>query len=352
MRVLIRTASVAALTILLATPGPATADGVSNGLSVAVTRDGSRIVAGGDVRALYEIDPATLEVKRRVHLGRRVQELAFSKDGTVLVVESTEAMQWLDAKTLQPTRTETKIGRMSVAAEADLVAVNSRRRPWSINVLQMKTGEVTASLPYESRRSIAGFGITPDGKRVALLYARQKNEAEKAVPYKEIPQELKGTARNEFQQKNDGYTSQLVVFDVATGKTLVDKTLWYAPKGGNNRFVWTGEVLHVIAYDNQCARITLDGTIRYFELANSYNYAFEASGDGEVLLSGGLRTGTRTVLDGLKPTPFELEKIDGFPEYFKDFSIAGDGTAYGGTTAWRLIKISPEGKIVGRRPVY
>ena len=61
------------------------ADGVGNGLSVAVTADGSRLVAGGDVRALYELDPETLAVKRRVHLGRRVQEMAFSKDGSTLV---------------------------------------------------------------------------------------------------------------------------------------------------------------------------------------------------------------------------------------------------------------------------
>nr|MDJ0975149.1 hypothetical protein [Planctomycetota bacterium] len=217
---------------------------------------------------------------------------------------------------------------------------------------KMTTGEEVATLPYNERQSIAGFGITPDGKRVALLYYRKKDENEKAVPYKEIPKDLDKVARREFQQKNDGYTAQLVIYEVATAKILFDKKLWYGPKGGGNRIVWSGEAIHVIAYDNQCAHITMDGTVTYFELGNSYNYASEGSLDGKVLLTGGLRDGTRTVLDGRKNTPFRLDKIDGFPEYFKDFSVAADGTAFGGTTAWRIIKIAPDGKIVAKKPVY
>ncbi len=340
------------LCCVLAWAAPVAADGVTNGLSVAVSRDGAQLVAGGDVRALYELDPETLKVKRRVYLGRRVQEMAFSKDGSVLVVESTKALQWLDAKTLRPTKTEEKMGRMSVASEADLLAVNSTDRTRVIKVLRMTTGEQTAEIPYDRRQSIAAFGISPDGKRLALMYYRRKDESEAVVGYKDIPKDLKDAAKREFQQKHDGYMAQLLVFDVATGKTTLDKKLWYSPKGGGNRVVFAGDAIHVIAYDNQNARVTMAGEVTYFELGNSYNYGVGAAPDGSVVFSGGLRDGNRTVLDGFEATPFRLSEVMGFPEYFKDFDVSADGTGYGGTTAWRIIKISPDGKIAKSKPVY
>ncbi|MCP5102345.1 MAG: hypothetical protein GY950_03150, partial [bacterium] len=61
-----------------------------NGLgAVAVSPDGKTIVVGGDTRTLYVLDPSSLEVKKRIWLKTNIYEMAFNKDGSVLVVEDT-----------------------------------------------------------------------------------------------------------------------------------------------------------------------------------------------------------------------------------------------------------------------
>ena len=97
---------VASLVTLLGVTTPARGGGLTDGLAVAVTADGARLVAGGSNRVLYELDPTTLEVKRRVWLGRQIMHMLFSPDGKVLVVESTAAVQWLKADTLEPFATK------------------------------------------------------------------------------------------------------------------------------------------------------------------------------------------------------------------------------------------------------
>jgi len=329
----------------------ASAGGLTNGHAVAVSADGKRLVAGGTGRALYDLDPSTLEVKRRVYLGRWIQDMVFSKDGATLVVESAKAVQWLKYDTLEPFLTLEGAERLSVAADAGLVAVNERKGTPSIKLYDLGTGKERGAVPYDRRQTMAAFGLSPDGKRLALLYYKKRSEEEKKVGYKEIPKDLKGAALNEFKQRNDGYRAQYQIVDVGTGKPTLDVKLWYAAKGGGNRAYWNGDAVTILAYDNQNVRIDAKGTATYFELGNSYNYAMAADAKGAAFLTGGLRKGTRTTVD-LKATAFELDALEGFPEYFKSFSFAADGSAYAGTTCGRVIRFDAQGAILASVPVY
>ena len=62
---------------------------------------------------------------------------------------------------------------------------------------------------------------------------------------------------------------------------------------------WHGENVYFVCYENQNAKLDAQGEVTYFELENSYNYARQANADGSVILTGGLRDGTRTVTEGL-----------------------------------------------------
>ena len=98
-------------------------------------------------------------------------------------------MHWVAADTLKPKKTLTDGDNMSIAPKAGLVAVNVRKRPYSIKVFDMSSGEEKASIAYDSRQSVGGFGLSPDGKRLALLHARKTDKNEKKVPWKEIPKD-------------------------------------------------------------------------------------------------------------------------------------------------------------------
>jgi hypothetical protein len=55
---------------------------------------------------------------------------------------------------------------------------------------------------------------------------------------------------------------------------------------------------------------------------------------------------------GGKVERFTVDALPGWPEYFSRFVVAGDGTVYGVTTAFRLVRVSKRGKVEKAVPVY
>lgn len=341
--------------VLLVPSGPARGAGTQGGLAVAVTPDGTRLVAGGSNRVLYDLDPQTLEVKRRVYLGRQIMEMAFSPDGKTLVVESTKAMQWLKADTFEPIETLDGVEKMSLAPAAGVVAVNHRRNPSAIQIRSLSDASVKAQIPFDPTQTVAGFGLRPDGKKLALLYSKRKDPEEEKVAWKDIPEELRkkrDLALRLYQQKHDGYTARYYVFDVATGEQELEKKLWYSALSSMNALYWHGEDVYLVGYDNQNAKFDAQGEVTLFELSNLHNYAKAATPDGSVFLTGGLRDGSRTDAATLGVRNFRIDRLEGFPEYYKAFSFAADGTAFGGTTAFRVVRIEKDGSLGKVAPVY
>ena len=76
------------------------------------------------------------------------------------------------------------------------------------------------------------------------------------------------------------------------------------------------------------------------------------SDDRKTLLTGGLRDGTLTNLENMNMVEFQISRLPGWPEYFAGFAVHKDGTVYGVTSSFRLIKISKEGKVEKEVPVY
>lgn len=344
------------LGVLLAAGAPsADAGGTTTGLAVAVTPDGSRLVAGGSNRVLYELDPETLEVKRRHWYGRQIMDMAFSPDGAALVVESTQIIEWLKADTFEPFVTLEKGVSMAPAPRLDLVAVAVHGFPPSIRLYGFSDGQQKAEIQYDRTVPVAAYGLSPDGKKLALLHYRRQDENEEKVAQKDIPEEIRkqrGYPLEVYKQQHDGYTSRFLVYEVATGKALLDTKVWFGTSGGGHLVSWSGDDVLVTTYHNVNARIDPEGKVTPFELGNSYNYARHATTDGKAILTGGLRKGARTLMADLAATTFECDDLPGFPEYYKAFTSTKDGLAYAGTTAFRVVKIDAAGKIVKSAPVY
>jgi hypothetical protein len=49
---------------------------------------------------------------------------------------------------------------------------------------------------------------------------------------------------------------------------------------------------------------------------------------------------------------FEIDRLPGWPEYYKGFGFGPDGTVYGVTTAYRLVRINKNGEAEKVVPVY
>src|SRR5437868_6789068 len=69
--------------------------------------------------------------------------------------------------------------------------------------------------------------FAPDGKRVLVLEQSHETADEKRVPAADMPPALRGLAREEFRQRNDGRASRFRVLDLA-GKEERLSLLWYA----------------------------------------------------------------------------------------------------------------------------
>ncbi|MCP5069495.1 MAG: hypothetical protein GY946_23250 [bacterium] len=336
------------LLVLLALPTPGRAAVPLGGLAVAVSADGTQLIAGGDMRALYDIDPVTLQVKRRVHFGRPIVDMAFAQDGKTLAVESTSAVSIVDAKTLEPIKVHEKLEHLSVAPDAGLVAVRGRDH---IHILSMADGTEKHKVKYNPMEGRPIFALSPDGKKLAFIGTGKTDENEPKLSYRDMPKELKGGAKSEWKQKHDGKSGYVRIFEIGKDAPLLDKkTFFSAP--GSGRACWQGTSIVLVSYDNSNAVFDSTGEAKMFQLTNSYNYGSGFAPGGGVILSGGLRSGSRTTVPDLAGTQFKLDKLPGFPEYWKSFTFAADGVGFGGTSAYRVARIKIDGTIESTQPIY
>jgi hypothetical protein len=340
------------LGLILCLPAVALASTPLGGLAVAVSPNGQVMVAAGDNRVLYVIDSAKMEVSNRVWLGTCIVDLGFNKDGNTVVAEDTDGtLHLIDAKTWKPVKKEPKAEKMSPARKADLVAgLNPESIGNSIRFLSMTDLGAKGKVSFAQGEKVAALGLDPEGARLAVLLEPVNDDSEPkgAAP----PAGLKGLEAEEFRLKNDGRTSRLLVFKVPEGSKISEHKLFYSPSSGGAKILFQGENVLVVNYSNLNAKINPKGEVTLFQLDNSYNYGIGFSPDQKTLMTGGLADGTYTRVADLAQTKFQPDRLSGWPEYFKGFAVAGNGTAYGATSAYRVIKINPQGGFEKSVPVF
>lgn len=337
---------------LLTCAGMASAATPLGGLAVAVSPSGDVLVAGGDNRALLVIDPAKMETTSRAWLGVSILALEFNKDGSRLLVEDTDGtVHLVDAKTWQVLKAEKKAAQMAAAPGADLVAVlDADYNGNVVRVLAMTDLAEKGKAALPKGQKVAALGLNADGTKLAVLMESVADEGEPKET--KVPADLKGAAAEEFRTNNDGKTSQFVVFTVPAMEKAAEHKLNYSPSVTGARILFSGDNALVVNYSNVNASVAPDGKVTVFQLGNSYNYGIGWSADQKVLLSGGLSEGTLTKLPATDGTTFKPDKLPSWPEYFKSFAVAPDGTAYGATSAFRVIRVKPDGGFDKGFPAY
>ena len=314
------------------------------GLAVAATPDGATVVAAGDSRTLYVLDQA-LAVKERIWLGSTVIGMWFSADGTtLLVLDTDDTVRWLATGTWKTVREERGLEFCSVAPAAGRLA---GRKQQTVRVLSIADAATIKEIALPKDFNVAGLGLSGDGKRLAIWSQGVKDPAVTA-DYN-TPKDLRGMDSERWRQEHDGYNS-IVLVNAVDGADQTRHTIALTPMG-NTTVAFRGDDVLLMCYGNLNGVLAPDGALQWFQLGNGYNYGLSVSPDRALIASGGLRDFTLTTAVDLKQVTGQIDKLPGWPEYFKFFAFSKKGI-HGSTTAWRVVHIGNDGKVIVSVPVY
>lgn len=331
--------------------GAATPKGALGAL--AVSPDGATVAAAGDNHALYLIDAATLEVRQRIHLGSNPQEMWYSADGKTLAVWTLDdEIRLLSTADWSLKATLPDVFQVAHAAQADALVVLGRPKRANdvsttpLSVLSLADGgtKLTASAIGE----FVGLAAKADASGFVLITKGVKDESEAKA---ETPKDLKGAEKETFELQHDGNTAEIVVLDGSGAETARVKS-WYS-QSGQLVGAHDGAQASFVGYGNENLTVKADGAIvGLFQGPTSYNYGIGVAPDQKRIAIGGLRDGSLVTLADQGAAVFEIDDIPGWPEYFKGFAFAPDGSVFAGTTAYRLAHIGADGALVAVKPVF
>ena len=343
------------LTLGLALLPQATQAGIPKGGlgAITVSHDGNTVYAAGDNRVLYVLDAKDLSIKKRVWIELNPYELILSKDGKTLVLhDSSGQLTFMDAETMKPTKTVSKAEIIAIAHDAEtIVAADRGRGKGEKASTTYATYDIASGkqiMKGTIKANVGTIGITPDASKVFAMSNYIKTDKE---PKEKAPKEMKGLEKDTFRQQHDQRESQVITLD-AEGKETGRFTTW-AVAGSYSAMKPTADGLMVVNSSNRNLKMSFDGSdVSLFKTEAFGHYGYTYSKDGGMLISGGLRKGAITNFTNGESLPFEVKRIGGWPEYFEGFAIGPKGFIYGGTSAYRLMKLSPQGQVEAEVPVF
>lgn len=318
------------------------------GLAVGVSPDGKTVAAAGDNRTLYVMDAEQLTVKHRTWLARAVVQIAFNQSGDKLVTEDTQGcVQLFDVNDGKELGNLPNAANMCAAPAANLLAGVASSKG-EIVLHSLADLALKGKIALNKGDRVGAMTFDQEGKRLAVWF-EPANDSEEAKDNK-TPDGLNKLESAEFKLKHDGKTSWIRVFDAGNGALMWENKLWYSQSASGAQLMFKGDNVLIVNYNNINANIDPKGETTLFETKNSFNYG--SGSGGNILLTGGLGNGTYMKVDDFSAVSFKIDKLPGWPEYFKSFTADNNGVAYGGTSAYRLIRISGAGKDVKAVPVY
>ncbi|MEE2786891.1 MAG: hypothetical protein VX589_06095 [Myxococcota bacterium] len=336
---------------------PALAHTPRGGLAIAVSPDGKTIATGGDNRTLYIVDAATMTVQKRHWLKTTIWGIHFNQAGTKIIVEDTKMNLYLiDATTLVTEKVLAKSGYFTIARQAGLgVSLDGNYKGHTLSVRSLADLSTTKTIEFPKGQKVGAFGLNAKGTQVAVITQAVKDPSETVI--RKAPRELTGADKDTFKQKHDGKTALVQVYDIGTGKKLSEAKTFYTTQTGS-LVTFIDNTPAFINFSNVNATVSPDGKTTLFRMPHGLNYGWGVSEDGQRIVAGDLARGSLAqvgadVAATIKATKmFNAQKLPGWPEYFKAFAFGPDGSTYGATSGYRIIKIDSTGSIVGETPIY
>lgn len=345
----------AMIAVVLSVSLPVSAD------QIAVSADGSAVISSIG-RVLYQHDPQTLEVTKRMRFDQEIEVIATSNDGkrfyvghgvfdlTLDVVDSATGKRLSRIEDVQSPRDKTPSGALAASIESGRLAV---RTETGVVVLDLASGQTLAEIELKQLDAEPfAMAFSPDGKTIVEISRQHDNDEAKEDGWVSHDTPLEETTK---LVKADGKGATMRVIDVQAKQVKQTLPLFYAPDlfSGTSIGFSGNDRLTVLTYNNVNAHIGLDGTIELFRLKElAYGSGVTHGGQrfytGSMIHSGHAYNATGEVLAEIKAA----EANPGWPEYFETFAFTKDGTAYGLTSAQRIFKLNDEHAMSVVKPVY
>ncbi len=319
--------------------------------AVAVSPNGETIAVGGAGRTLYIVDATTMQVTDRHWHGAQIGALAFNADGSVLIMEDeTGTLHLLDSASRAAIQSIKDADYISLSMAGDRMAVLTGRGR-KLAVLSTVDWKTIREIELPDGFRNGGHVLHPDGGRVAILSQAFDHPVPEGV---EPSADLSDGHTRLFQ---DGKASRLLIYDADSGQLLADHTLWYTSQGPDRTsLAFLQDEVIVFNYNAVNIRVDGQGSIHPLDGFPRFGYGRGISADHSQLITGSLASGAIGLLspDDFRVTKFAIaNRLAGWPEYFAGFAFAADGkSVYGVTSAFRLIHIRIDGKIIAEVPVY
>lgn len=328
-------------------------DGIA---AIAVSPDGATVVASGEPRTFYVLDAATMEVKDRIWHGYSPIRLNWSKDGKTLgLFHTDDVFTFFDAATLQETVTTEKFTDHCIAGEAEKLVtvlsgpVRDGKSPITLATYSLATGEKLDTVDFDYTVQVVSVSCSADGNDIVLATREYDTGTEEK---KEPPRDMAREEQPEFRKRNDAKAMWIGWFDGELNKGPEYES-WFSSSKANLSFVKDGKA-YWLRNATENAEFAKDGSLRMVVLGKASSFYGElASADHSYFLVGTLGKGQIVRTDTMAEREFAFpDRLKGWPEYLYGFGIAPDGTIYGGTSAYRMIKVSPQGQVQEIRPIH
>lgn len=321
--------------------------------AVAVSPDGTTVLAAGDNRVVYTLNAETLAVDGRRYVAGLVRWLDYSADGRLIFVRTdNNIFTARAARSFKTAYAVEDISAVSYAPQADRIALlESNYDGGVLHVLVASTGEMVNRVEFPEIRTNY-VALADDGASALLLTQSDRSDDE---PKENPASELKGYDRYLFRQQNDGYTSQVVSVSVESGEWTLSDTFYRVSFPGQVRML-DGRMA-IINGPGDSALVSADGSTDLLNLGSGY-IAFGRISDAgsDVVLTGGTDIAVHS-LDGAvaaETASHELEtaRLDGPAERVTAIDEAADGTLYMVTSGYRIWKVAPGALEADTKPVY
>lgn len=340
-------AAILSLALFSTTSNADTPAGGIGGL--AISPDGTTVMAAGDSRAVYVLDAATMQVKNRVYTGTTIVWMTYRIDGQVIFLRDTSGrLQAVDANSFKELWSIDKTETVDYALAANTLAVTLREnRTYVAKTIDAATFQTKGTWELGEKFYPVAQGISIDGLKTVILSRSEKRESED----KQRPtSDMKGLTRALFQQEHDQRGAKIVQIDLASGQMTTTES-WY--KSDNVRGMKVSLAgSFVLSFSAEMARITPSGEVEIIDSGARNHYGATMTPTMDTIISGSLKQITIKPLAADAAQVFKLKSLPGWPEYVIRFAQSSDGRIMAATTGYRIVVLDPASGKVDTYPIY
>lgn len=343
----------AAAAALLAAASPAFGDSPANGIGgLAVSPDGTTLIAAGDTRVIYKLDAATMTVTERFYQKSTLVWMDYRSDGKVVFTRDTSGvLAAYDAETFEMLWSVKRSEDVDYAPFSNQLiyatqAYKDGKRTGALTVVD--AGTFADQATYELGEMVpAALGISQEGLRAVVISRPEKRDSEERA---QPPSGMKGIERSTFRLKNDKRGSKIAQIDLLLGQVSMTES-WYSSNSIKELTV-TPTMAFIGGFSGQSATIDAAGEVTIVDSGTNIHHSATMTAGANAMVTGTQNAIVIKKLGSDAVQEIKFDRLPGWSENVIRFDHGPDGKLYGGTTGYRIVVFDPSTGGAQAYPVY